>query len=196
MALSVAVLLTAFATQRASATMVELISLDPGVYVTIEQAGVERTPFAGVYNVLVDSAPFEAFCVGLGNDVSILPYQATVEPITSINGGLQAGWLYEQYLSEATDDQHAAALQLAIWEVVEDWDNGYDLSSGDFRVIDFADLVTTANTYLASIPADITPPPQAVVLHSDESQDMLIPEPAVWMLFLVSLVLIPLGKRS
>ena len=192
----VALLLTACAAQRASATMVELVSLDPGVYVTVEHLGEERTPFAGVYNLLLDTVPFEAFCVGLGTDVSIFPYQAVLEPVTTINGGLQAGYLYEQFLPEAVDDHHAAALQLAIWEVVEDWGNGLDLLSGDFRVINFADLVTTAESYLAAIPADITPPPQAVILHSDEWQDMLVPEPAVWMLFLVTMGLSPLRKRS
>lgn len=87
---------------------------------------------------------------------------------------------FQQTLTGTIDGQtanrFAAAFQLAIWEIVEDFDTGLDASSGqgDFYVRNDAALATYVNSLLA-IAADTSRTSQALkTLTNDGKQDQII----------------------
>ena len=82
---------------------------------------------------------FTAFCVdpfqgaGVGNVDLVAP--------SAVQGGLQAAWLFENYYFKSQDHSKEAitALQVAIWEVVVDYDQSkpsynLNLKTGDYYV--------------------------------------------------------------
>ncbi len=79
-----------------------------------------------------DTDWFTAFCVD--------PFQyagtGTVELVapSAVQGGLQAAWLFENYYKNSPTTTTVAALQVALWEVVVDYDKEYNLNTGDFYV--------------------------------------------------------------
>lgn len=100
---------------------------------------------------------FTAFCVEPGQ------YAATGSHISSdvelvnpslVGGGLEAAWLYENYY--VSDNSEAlTALQLAIWEVMVDDGEAYDLNSGNLTVNSArGDAKNLATTYLAALTSD------------------------------------------
>ncbi|GAK56457.1 hypothetical protein U27_03419 [Candidatus Vecturithrix granuli] len=71
-------------------------------------------------------------------------------------GGLQAAWLMDMFYDDAHDENHLAALQMAIWEVVTD--STYDLAAGDFKIWDGNQAaLDLAASYLAQVPSEFTP---------------------------------------
>jgi len=91
---------------------------------------------------------FTAFCVdpfqyaGVGNVELVAP--------STVRGGLQAAWLFENYYKNAPTKTTVAALQVALWEVVVDYDKAYNLKTGDYYVTKIngigAPTATLANT--------------------------------------------------
>lgn len=72
------------------------------------------------------------YCVDLEHLIS-LPTEYEVDPLTTsalTNGG-RAAWLYKTYSGFSTDASKAAALQLALWDVVVD--NGDGFAGGNFK---------------------------------------------------------------
>lgn len=72
------------------------------------------------------------YCVDLNHWIN-LPTEYEVTPGTSAaltNGG-RVSWLYRNYINDTGTNQKAAALQLAIWEVMVD--NGDGFTAGNFR---------------------------------------------------------------
>jgi len=89
---------------------------------------------------------FTAFCVDpfqyaqIGGTLSV----DLVSPST-VNGGLKAAWLFEQNYKK--DPATVAALQVAIWEVIVDYDKAYNLTSGDYSITSInGKTLTSANT--------------------------------------------------
>jgi len=76
---------------------------------------------------------FTAFCVDpfqyakIGGTLGV----DLVAP-SAVQGGLQAAWLFENYYKK--DPSTVAALQVAIWETVVDYDKAYNLKTGDFYI--------------------------------------------------------------
>ncbi len=101
---------------------------------------------------------FTAFCVDpfqyaqIGGTLGV----DLVAP-SKVNGGLQAAWLFENYYKK--DPTTVAALQVAIWEVIVDYDHPYNLKSGDYFITslngksltDSNATWTLANTMLANL---------------------------------------------
>lgn len=87
--------------------------------------------FAGQLLITLDMKNAVAFCVDLFSPLSQGSY-STVQgsPLTFANGG-RAAWILENYAQNITTNSAAAAVQLALWEVVHD--NGTGLSSGIIR---------------------------------------------------------------
>lgn len=72
------------------------------------------------------------YCVDLDHLIS-LPTEYEVDPLTtaSLTNGGRAAWLYQTYSGLSTVSAKAAALQLALWDVVVD--NGDGFATGSFR---------------------------------------------------------------
>lgn len=181
----------------ASATMLEVEYTGHGPHdvVKVNYLGNEMSLRTGINDLLVDHVPFASFCVDLAHPVSKSPWMATVEPVSIINGGAQAGWLWKTYAPGLDSEVAAAALQVALWEVVSDWGRGLDLDEGDFRVSGSRGVVSEADVYLNSIPDVIGHVPGVSVLHSNDSQDFLVPEPAARLMLLLTAGALGLRRR-
>jgi MYXO-CTERM domain-containing protein len=123
------------------------------------------------------------------------------------NDGEMAAFLYLNYADTVATDDQAAALQMAIWEVVSESDaNPYDVLAGDLRVSARSAAVDLANTMLGDLPDHFAVPSCVKVLQTDLHQDMLscepgtgtdVPEPAALsVLGLGGLVLLRKRRRT
>jgi hypothetical protein len=182
----------------ASAASVEYVGLGRFSSVDIYHNGNTATVKAGELNVKVDTIPLVAFCVDL--DHSVKPaWSANEVPVTAILGGKAAAYLYDTFRPLVSDNTTAAALQVAIWEVIDDPTGPYDLGAGNFRLFGAASIATQANTYLAAIPGDlsgyVTPSYILDSVSYPYSQDLIVPEPGTLMALMLGLPLF-LARRG
>jgi hypothetical protein len=101
---------------------------------------------------------------------------------------LQNGWmmayLFDTYSQEVDSKTDAAALQVALWEVLAETDEQFDVGAGYFSISGNNTVTNAANALLADLPASYWPETQPTVLTSPSHQDILIgqygnvPEPA------------------
>jgi hypothetical protein len=111
------------------------------------------------------------------------------------DAGERVAWLINQYGSAgwlSTDGNNkAAALQLAVWEVLYDPYGSYDISSGTFRLLyagSYAPLVSYSNAYFSALGDrrseaiwyDVTDP---LARGQDFAQPIPNPEPGTMVLF-------------
>lgn len=90
---------------------------------------------------------FTAFCIEPDQDAKIgshVNYDVDLVAPSLVQGGLEAAWLMEyssQYTSAEYENYRIGALQLAIWEVIKDYnaDYDFDLTGGDFFWTDISD---------------------------------------------------------
>ncbi|MFP4030167.1 MAG: PEP-CTERM sorting domain-containing protein [Desulfococcaceae bacterium] len=133
---------------------VEFNQKDKGLGVKVTSSGNTMTGgIAGAFSVSVidendallldengDADWFTAFCIepdqgaGTGKNIN---YDVELVAPSLVQGGLESAWLIEyadMYTDEAYADYRIGALQLAIWEVVKDYNptRDYDLSGGEF----------------------------------------------------------------
>ena len=113
------------------------------------------------------SDDFFAYCVDAGK-TKTLSQDMTIRNLSGLpdntnpanvqpEAGARVAWLLNTYGKSwlATDgNNRAAALQLAIWEVLYDPFGSYDVKSGTFKLLywdQYAPLVSYTSTYLASL---------------------------------------------
>jgi len=88
---------------------------------------------------------FTAFCVDpfqhaqIGGTLGV----DLVAP-SAVRGGLQAAWLFENYYEK--NPATVAALQVAIWETVVDYDKAYNLKTGDFYITKLNGIAAPSST--------------------------------------------------
>jgi hypothetical protein len=95
---------------------------------------------------------FDTYCINIEQNVVRSPYPVNIRSTDEFNlgnpgvpQGGAAAWLYNNYVDIAFfDNRESAALQLAIWEAIYDWDGisfvggtntSIDLSAGNFRYL-------------------------------------------------------------
>jgi hypothetical protein len=72
------------------------------------------------------------YCVDLDHQITLpTEYEVNQESSDGLTNGSRVSWLYKTYINETTTPSRAAALQLAIWEVLVD--NGDGFGTGNFR---------------------------------------------------------------
>lgn len=151
---------------------------------------------AGAYIVDVDGSEFTAFCVDLDHWIKS-EWSADFAPVASVNGGLAAAYLYDHFAHTLTSDEQGAGLQVAIWEVVDDFGSNLDLNAGNFRLTTNNGVRTAANSYLAALPADLSGYSTSAYIiasgSSPRSQNLIVPEPATMVL--LGLTLLPIAVR-
>jgi hypothetical protein len=77
----------------------------------------------------------DTFCVDLSHTITIpTEYEVDLLPTSQLVHGGRLAWLYKNYIGSAkTDGETAAALQLALWDVVVDGGDGFN--TGNFRLL-------------------------------------------------------------
>ena len=164
--------------------------------VSIQHNGTNLSVYAGAFLIDVDDQPFTAFCVDLDHWMKN-EWQGQFAPVTTINNGLAAAYLYDHFMASVSSNDQAAGLQLAIWEVVDDYGSSISLDAGNFRFASTNGARTAAETYLAALPASLSGyTTNSVILTSGDSprsQNLIVPEPATMVL--MGLSILPLIMR-
>jgi hypothetical protein len=166
---------------------------------------LDRYARAGIYNLTIRSGTtdfslgdvgdtFLALCVDVANPITTnRVYTWTVvdpsdapNPTTYSDGHINAAELLALQqllgafpLSSVTTDQQAAALQAAVWEIVNESGGIYDVTSGNFIAGGVLNTVL-ANQMLATAASYQGPLPELKALTNRCAQDLIVivPEPA------------------
>jgi hypothetical protein len=171
---------------------------------TLAAGGVGTT--AGAFFVSGDLGVFEAYCIDLKHYINPNgQFQTNVDsmanwstgslagPNSSLFGGAQASWLYNNYWQSAVGNNATrAALQLSIWEVL--YDSGYNILGGTgfyATGVSSAAQLAAANM-LASLPQGMYGDAAWLQLMDDGqyTQDLIgpVPEPATLLLLSTGLI--------
>lgn len=160
--------------------------------------GSGPSPLGQPITVIVDGTTFTAYGIDVFTPLGFGNYQATFDTPDHLPAGPRAAWIYEQYGGTAGA---GLAVQLALWDVVNDGGNG--LSAGLVQLSPFApaslramgDEIITASVGQSSVNAVIAylrsesgvaaqtlilAPFQAVQLDGLAPEE--IPEPGTWLL--------------
>ncbi len=162
------------------------------------------------------NAPYSAltFCADIFRGVNTGDY--LISPLSSISANvtrqqqLAALLIHADAVINAAPDYlarnaTAAALQLAMWEVIyEDGANPYTVRSGNFSTdFYFTDLWDEVDSYLTNVTAGTwaASASQGGVLLSQENQSQLfainaVPEPATWLTMLLGFIGVGIGTRA
>jgi len=150
--------------------------------------GDGKTVLAGQYRFTYQGETLNAFCVDIDHYAGTT--EATEQPIDFLRNSQQVAYLYETFVPTIQDGTDAAAVGVAIWEVLyEEEQNDFDAGSGYLYITLNAPVLAAANDMLAGMPDSYQPVTDLVVLHSPCKQDMLIgslgevPEPATIAFF-------------
>ncbi len=121
-------------------------------------------------------------------------------PYTS-NGVAQASWLFNTYsgaVHAAASGIQAAALQVAIWEVL--YDSSHSLTTGNVIVSSTAAILNQANTYLTALAGASYEGSTSTVLFTNAGQNQVtnpVPEPSTVLLLGVGLIFAAtLGRKK
>jgi hypothetical protein len=139
--------------------------------------------YAGQLSLEYHDQELLGYCIA--PDKSAHSFNATEISPLSLQNGLQVAWLFENYGPSVHDGTSAAALQVAIWELVgEDSSNPWDVTGGLLWIDKNDDVSDAAEALLDSLAgvdfSGYTPQATTVVLDPDNAsyQGMMIPEPA------------------
>lgn len=188
----------------AAAVPVQFVNVSPRVNVTLYSSNYYPSGIPnvedGIYNIKVAGTPYGAFCIDLKNDAvtSIQDYDivslADAPDPYIVTGGMGATraeaieklWTMD-YSTALTSDDNAAAMQAAIWEIVDESSaNSWNLSSGDFYITN-STVAGLANNllYTLGLEWDTITPTYLQAVTSPKYQDYVVPtpEPATMLLF-------------
>jgi len=141
---------------------------------------------AGQMRVRYQDEDYLGYCVDINGRVGTTEVQE--RSWQTLRNGEQVAYLFETYADEVSTGKQAAALQVAIWEVLYEDSSRFDIERGSFHVRDHG-VERLAKTMLDSLPGSYEPTMALAVLDSDGKQDILIgggnsvPEPGVLALF-------------
>jgi hypothetical protein len=152
-----------------------------GVYgedVNITSPDYSGQTTAGIFKLNVDGMPVDSFCIDLAQYSNSNPQEYTImqlsaAPIPNPMGDSKAfdiSKLWAMAYSPSMDQSAAAALQVAIWDVLVDQD--YDIYKGKFKstYADAQALLTNLNSYNG-------PAANLFALSSSAHQDYIVPAP-------------------
>lgn len=161
-------------------------------------SGVDKSSRAGQILINFQSQNLTAYCVDLNHTVKS-SWDATPASPDFINGGRAAAFLYDTYAASVDSSLKAAALQVAIWEVVTDFGGSLNLLAGNFKLLDSENVRNLANLYLGSLPGDVgnyQSSSYIVKSGSDpRSQHLIVPEPATLGVVMVAMIMMAADRR-
>lgn len=191
---------------------IEFLGMGRSQYLNIRHDGASSNEYVG--ELLINktqggvTTPMTAYCVDLDNG-ALSQWTATKQPTSIIDTwastgtALKIAFLFDAYSATATTNTKAAALQAAIWELLDDSAGVLDVRAGDFRLIGTNSttnaVAAQAATYLAAIPANLSGyTPSSYVIYSDaapRSQHMIVPEPGSLILLALAIPAAAMRRR-
>ncbi len=136
-----------------------------------------KTP-AGQLKVTYENTDYLAYCVDLNHYAKSA--NMTPESISVLNNSDMVAWLFDTYAYGVTTGTEAAALNVAIWEVLYETNDAFNAGTGYFWVSENQNVLDEANVLLASLdsmPTNYTPSNGLMVLDGLNAQDVVVPEP-------------------
>jgi hypothetical protein len=140
---------------------VKELNVTPGSNMTIFSSGAFNMQVeCGVYNIDVAGAKMPSFCIDV-HDYSTGSYQPynvvalkdAPDPAAGPMGAAKAldlAGLLNTYWTNGLTNPQASALQLAVWEIVDEVaGNSYDVTTGQFYASGDVAIIDQANAYLA-----------------------------------------------
>lgn len=116
---------------------------------TVTVDGNSRTVNAGQIGIWIDTVyDIMAYCAAPGVTLLTGPTDVTPVPAALFAEGQRLAWIYNFYNPAVTQGWEAAAVQVAIWEVI--LDSNDDLTDGRFRYSDDAQIQSRAMAILAA----------------------------------------------
>lgn len=205
----VCALVAALACSEARAVIVTLLGSDLQTPVATHRYGEDLSSFPKRYHVSVAAQQFIAFCVDFEHEIQS-SWDANISHVDVLDDvyghhapipgtGRAVGWLFDNFAGSADTPLEVAGLQIAIWEILDEFNN-LNLNSGIFRLLSPQAVKDQANFYLAAIPPNVgTYEPAAYVLRSKDqprSQHLIVPEPAALALLAIGFPLLSRARRG
>lgn len=164
--------------------------------VTVSHNNSSMNLRAGDFLIEFEGEQHVAYCVDLDHVIKNT-WTADIAPVTVLNGGMAIAWLYDTYAQTITTGVEAAGLQVAIWEILDDFGGVLDAGAGLFRVSSPTDVRNAAQGFLNSLPTDLSNYTTTSYIlmsgNSPRSQNLIVPEPGT--LGLIGLSVLPLIRR-
>ena len=139
--------------------------------------GDNLSVYAGQNRLNYQGQDLLGYCVDL-NHYAVTADMAQ-EPVTSLPRGQQVAYLFDTYASQVTTSRQAAALAVAIWELVAETQSTLSATSGYFYITGNSTAASDADALLAGLPTTYTSPSNLEVLYSNSAQCFLVDLPSV-----------------
>jgi len=138
----------------ASGATLEVIGVGLGEYSVpmLTDSGQGLTPsnaFAGQIQIEINDSPYVAYCIDLYTSISLQTYNSVFGTPLDFQNGVRAAWLMENYAASVATAAEAAALQLALWDIVHDAGDGFSTGTIQLDLDPSSALAMAANGLVA-----------------------------------------------
>jgi hypothetical protein len=130
---------------------------------------------AGQLKVRLEGTEYLGYCVDLNQYAG--SGDVTVLGLDSLRNGDLVGYLYDTYAQDVDTGLEAAALGVAIWEVLYETSGAFNAGDGYLWISNNADVLAQANVLLEALPDHFIADDYIRVLNSPRVQDVVVPEP-------------------
>ncbi len=170
------------------------------VRITFDPAGLSNDRItAGQMKIRYQDENYLGYCVDIyqyAGDAHV----TELAPSDVVPGGVQAAFLFETYGDAVSNGRQAAAIQIAIWEVLYETADSYDIRHGAFKAGGNNQVTNLAQVLLDSVPVSYDPSPTTIFLYSESKQDMMIsggeiPEPGTMALLSIGGAMTVIRRR-
>ncbi len=160
-----------------------------------------RTVPAGQLDITYNGTDLMGYCVDVYQGAGDM--NAEERGVESLRNGDYVAYLFETYSPVVNSGTEAAALQTAIWEVLNEQTRSFDVTRGSVWIGQNSrgkNVGALANQWLSTIPQDYTSNWSLLVLSSSARQDILtsrqVPEPATMFTLGLGSIMMLRAKRK